>query len=248
MGSNLKLNDQIEEYINSHSIKLHPVQYEIIKYNETLGEIKKMQISISQCHFLHFIVKIIKPKNILEIGTFTGLSALTMGLAMDENCKLTALDKNKETSDVAISFFKKAKIDNKINLLINNAIVSLDDLNNQKKKFDFIFIDADKENYMTYYEMVMPKLNPKSFSQSLVYSEKEFEFPSFKAINKVHIDISNQKFSNAISLQTNKFSLRSDLYNIKLHLLQFVQRSEGKSFFVTRELSLGFTKSVSQFI
>ena len=134
MGSNLNLNYQIEEYINSHSIKLHPVQYEIIKYNETLGEIKKMQISISQCHFLHLIVKIIKPKNILEIGTFTGLSALTMGLAMDENSKLTALDKNKETSDVAMSFFKKAKIDNKINLLINNAIVSLDNLHNQKKK------------------------------------------------------------------------------------------------------------------
>ena len=151
MGSNLQLNNQIEEYINNHSIRLHPVQYEIIKYNETLGEIKKMQISISQCHFLHFIVKIIKPKNILEIGTFTGLSALTMGLAMDDNCKLTALDKNKETSDVAISFFKKAKIENKINLLINNAIVSLEDLYNQKKKFDLIFIDADKENYINYF-------------------------------------------------------------------------------------------------
>ena len=159
MGSNLKLNDQIEEYINSHSIKLHPVQYEIIKYNETLGEIKKMQISISQCHFLHFIVKIIKPKNILEIGTFTGLSALTMGLAMDDNCKLTALDKNKETSDVAISFFKKAKIENKINLLINNAIVSLEDLYNQKKKFDLIFIDADKENYINYFNNALNILN-----------------------------------------------------------------------------------------
>ena len=75
MGSNLNLNYQIEEYINSHSIKLHPVQYEIIKYNETLGEIKKMQISISQCHFLHLIVKIIKPKNILEIGFGMGISA-----------------------------------------------------------------------------------------------------------------------------------------------------------------------------
>ena len=159
MGSNLNLNYQIEEYINSHSIKLHPVQYEIIKYNETLGEIKKMQISISQCHFLHLIVKIIKPKNILEIGTFTGLSALTMGLAMDENGKLTALDKNKETSDVAMSFFKKAKIDNKINLLINNAIVSLDDLHNQKKKFDFIFIDADKENYIDYFNNSLNILN-----------------------------------------------------------------------------------------
>ena len=159
MGSNLNLNYQIEEYINSHSIKLHPVQYEIIKYNETLGEIKKMQISISQCHFLHLIVKIIKPKNILEIGTFTGLSALTMGLAMDEHSKLIALDKNKETSDIAMSFFKKAKIDNKINLLINNAIVSLDDLHNQKKKFDFIFIDADKENYIDYFNNSLNILN-----------------------------------------------------------------------------------------
>ena len=159
MGSNLKLNDQIEEYINSHSIKLHPVQYEIIKYNETLGEIKKMQISISQCHFLHFIIKIIKPKNILEIGTFTGLSALTMGLAMDKNSKLIALDKNKETSDVAMSFFKKAKIDNKINLLINNAIVSLKDLYNKKKQFDFIFIDADKENYINYFNNALNILN-----------------------------------------------------------------------------------------
>ena len=151
MGSNLQLNDQIEEYINNHSIKLHPVQYEIIKYNETLGEIKKMQISVSQCHFLHLIIKIIKPKKILEIGTFTGLSALTMGLAMDENSKLTVLDKNKETSDVAMSFFKKAKIENKINLLLNNANVSLENLYNQKKKFDFIFVDADKENYINYF-------------------------------------------------------------------------------------------------
>ena len=64
-----------------------------------------MQISVSQCHFLHLIIKIIKPKNILEIGTFTGLSALTMGLAMDENSKLTALDKNKETSKCSYEFF-----------------------------------------------------------------------------------------------------------------------------------------------
>ena len=140
MGSNLKLNDQIEEYINSHSIKLHPVQYEIIKYNETLGEIKKMQISITQCHFLHFIIKIIKPKNILEIGTFTGLSALTMGLALDENSKLTSLDKNKETSDVAMSFFKKAKINNKINLLINSAIVSLENFPAKLAITSFAFI------------------------------------------------------------------------------------------------------------
>lgn len=62
MGSNLQLNSQIENYINNYSIDLHPVQKEIIKYNEKLGEIKKMQISVSQCHFLHFIIKITNPK------------------------------------------------------------------------------------------------------------------------------------------------------------------------------------------
>ena len=159
MGSNLVITKEIENYINNHSLELTRVQKEIISYNDSLGDIKRMQISISQCHFLHLIVKIIKPKNILEIGTFTGLSALTMGLAMDENSKLTALDKNKETSDAAMSFFKKAKINNKINLLINNAIVSLKDLYNKKKQFDFIFIDADKENYINYFNNALNILN-----------------------------------------------------------------------------------------
>ena len=158
MGSNLKLNDQIEEYINSHSIKLHPVQYEIIKYNETLGEIKKMQISISQCHFLHLIVKIIKPKNILEIGTFTGLSALTMGLAMNNDSNLIAIDKNKQTSEIAKNFFVKANLENKINLLLKNASDGLDELLENKEVFDLVFIDADKENYINYFEKSLKML------------------------------------------------------------------------------------------
>ena len=157
MGSNLNLNDQIEEYINSHSIKLHPVQYEIIKYNETLGEIKKMQISISQCHFLHFIIKIIKPKNILEIGTFTGLSALSMSLAMSEDGRLISLDKNEETNKVALNFFKKANQDHKIKTIIKPALESLDELKNSK--FDMVFIDADKMNYKEYYERSLKLIN-----------------------------------------------------------------------------------------
>ena len=114
MGSNLQLNNQIEDYINNHSLTLHPVQNEIIKYNEDLGEIKKMQISVSQCHFLHLIVKILNPKNILEIGTFTGLSTLTMALAIKEDSFITALDKNEETSKIAKNFFYKANVGDKI--------------------------------------------------------------------------------------------------------------------------------------
>ena len=161
MGSNLQLNSQIEDYIDNNSLDLHPIQKEIIKYNEELGEIKKMQISVSQCHFLHFIIKITNPKNILEIGTFTGLSTLTMALAANEDTLITALDNNEETSKIAIKFFDKANLGNKISLLVNNAKNSLDDLTNSNKYFDIVFIDADKENYIDYFEKSL-KITKKS--------------------------------------------------------------------------------------
>ena len=151
MGSNLTVNKEIEEYINNNSIELHPVQKEIIKHNEELGDIKRMQISISQCHFLHLLIKSSKIKKILEIGTFTGLSTLSMSLALPEDGSVIALDKNQESSKIAVNFFKKASQENKIKLIIAPALESLNNLNDQKQKFDLVFIDADKENYKNYF-------------------------------------------------------------------------------------------------
>ena len=150
MGSNLVINKEIEKYINDHSLDINPVQKEIISYNESLGDIKRMQIAVSQCHFLHLIIKVSKIKKILEIGTFTGLSALSMSLALPKKGKLIALDKNEETNKIAINFFKKAKQDHKIKTIIKPALESLDEIKDQT--FDLIFIDADKENYKNYYE------------------------------------------------------------------------------------------------
>ena len=151
MSSNLSVNKEIEEYINNHSIKLNPIQKEIISYNESLGDIKRMQISISQCHFLHLLVKTSKIKKILEIGTFTGLSTLTMSLALPDDGSVVALDKNQKTNEIAVNFFRKAAQENKINTIIKPALESLKDLKNKKEKFDFVFIDADKENNKNYY-------------------------------------------------------------------------------------------------
>ena len=158
MGSNIKITNELEEYINNHSYKLNPVQSEIIKYNKTLGEKKKMQISLSQCHLLHLIIKLYNPKKILEIGTFTGLSALTMGLAMNNDSNLIAIDKNKQTSEIAKNFFDKANLENKINLLVKNASNGLDELLKSKEVFDLVFIDADKENYINYFEKSLKML------------------------------------------------------------------------------------------
>jgi caffeoyl-CoA O-methyltransferase len=150
MGKNLEITESLQKYINNFSLKLHPIQQEIIDYNNTLGDVKRMQVATSQCHFLHLIIKISNIKNVLEIGTFTGLSALSIALALPNNGKLIALDKNEETSKVAKDFFKKANLDNKIQTMIKPALDSLDELKNSK--FDMVFIDANKMNYKKYYE------------------------------------------------------------------------------------------------
>ncbi len=159
MGSNIIINKEIEKYINDHSLKLNSIQEEIILYNEGLGEIKKMQIAVSQCHFLHLIIKISKIKKILEIGTFTGLSALSMSLAMSEDGRLISLDKNEETNKIALNFFKKAKENNKIQTIIRPALESLKALKEEKEKFELVFIDADKENYKIYYDESLNLIN-----------------------------------------------------------------------------------------
>ena len=151
MGSNLVINKEIEKYINDHSLELNLIQKEIISYNENLGDIKRMQISISQCHFLHLLVKTSKIKKVLEIGTFTGLSTLSMSLALPEDGSVLALDKNHETSKVAVNFFKKALQDNKIKIIIGPALESLKNFKGENQKFDLVFIDADKENYKNYF-------------------------------------------------------------------------------------------------
>ena len=151
MGSNLKITESIEVYIEEHSQSLHPVQKEIISYNENLGEIKKMQIAVSQCYFLKLITKIANFKNILEVGTFTGLSTLSMALGLPKNGKIVALDKDSKTNLAAVNFFKKAGQDNKIKTIIKPALETLKELKDKNEIFDLVFIDADKENYQKYY-------------------------------------------------------------------------------------------------
>ena len=150
MGANLDITEKLQKYIDDFGLKLNPIQQEIIDYNKTLGEIKRMQIDPTQCYFLHLIIKISNIKNVLEIGTFTGLSALSISLALPDDGKLIALDKNEETNKIALNFFKKAKQDHKIKTIIKPALESLVKL--KSKKFDMIFIDADKMNYKEYYE------------------------------------------------------------------------------------------------
>ena len=157
MGSDLNITKNLQDYILKNGLKLHPVQKEIIDYNLLLGDTKRMQISISQCQFLHLIIKVSKIKKVLEIGTFTGLSTLSMALALPDEGSILALDKNEETSIIAKKFFKKANQDHKIKTIIKPALETLMSIRNEK--FDLVFIDADKMNYQKYYEISLDLLN-----------------------------------------------------------------------------------------
>lgn len=188
MGQNLEITKKLETYLENLSKSLHPIQKEIISYNESLGDIKRMQISISQCQFLELIIKVSNTKKILEIGTFTGLSALSMSLALSEDGEVIALDKNEDTNKVAIKFFKKAKQENKIKTIIKPALESLADIKKENKFFDLVFIDADKDNYREYYDR----------SLDLIKKEGLIIIDNVLWHGEVADDKNNDKFTNII--------------------------------------------------
>ena len=158
MPKKLDLTNDLEKYIIDHSESLTEVQKEIIQHNISLGDQKKLQISISQAQFLQMLIKVSDIKKILEIGSFTGFSALSMALALPSNGSLISLDKNPEFSNKAKSFYEKAN-EKRIKQIIKPAIESLKELKNSSQIFDLIFIDADKENYLNYYDTCIELIN-----------------------------------------------------------------------------------------
>jgi len=162
MLKNIEVTQDLLDYIYNHTQPLHSVQKDILTYNKTLGDIQRMQISETQGHFLHLIIKITNVKNCLEIGTFTGFSTLTMALALPNGGKITTLDHDKKIVHVARNFFKKGDLDNKIETIISPALGTLKEFSQEGKKFDLIFIDADKGNYINYYELCLNLINKRA--------------------------------------------------------------------------------------
>tara|TARA_B100001559_G_scaffold222981_1_gene187160 strand:- start:857 stop:1510 length:654 start_codon:yes stop_codon:yes gene_type:complete len=158
MPKKLDLTENLEKYIIDHSEALTDVQKEIIQYNISLGDQHRLQISVSQAQFLQTLIKISNIKRILEIGSFTGFSALSMALALPPDGFLISLDKSSEFSIKAKSFYEKSK-EKKIKQIIQPAIKSLKELKDSSQKYDLIFIDADKENYLNYYEICLELIN-----------------------------------------------------------------------------------------
>ena len=151
------ISDDLREYVDSVGYAESNILKENRRETKKLGAISIMQIGAAQGALLSILCKISKFKNCLEVGVFTGYSSLCIGSSISDDSKLTCIDNNKEYLNVAKKYWQKAKIEHKINLIEDNAIDALSmlskkDLNN----FDFAFIDADKSNYCSYYEKIIP--------------------------------------------------------------------------------------------
>ena len=161
MDKNIPIDQNMIDYIFSHSESLHKVQKKILKFNDNLGKAKRLQISILQANFLQFLIKAHKFKSCLEVGTFTGYSSLSMALSLPKNGKVYAIDKDIKTNKIALNFFKEAKVNNKIFIETNNGINALKKLEKSKKKFDLILIDADKESYIKYFNYAVQLISKR---------------------------------------------------------------------------------------
>lgn len=146
---------KLEDYAKDHSTKEDPLLVALASYTRENVAYPQMQIGHVEGNLLRLLVKLSGAKKILEIGTYTGYSALAMAMSLPEDGKLITLDIDAEVTNVAQKFWDKSPHGKKIELKLGNA---LETIKNLADDFDFIFIDADKDNYVNYYNAVLPKV------------------------------------------------------------------------------------------
>lgn len=158
----LNLTPQLYEYMLDKSLREHPALTRLRQATAPM-ELANMQVAPEQAQFMQLLLRLIQAKNVLELGTFTGYSALAMSLVLPDDGKLITCDISAEWTSKAHPFWQEAKQNHKIELRLGRALDTLHALIDEgwEQKFDFIFIDADKTNYLNYYEMALKLIQPR---------------------------------------------------------------------------------------
>jgi caffeoyl-CoA O-methyltransferase len=153
MSQTMYLTEDLYKYLLSHSLRESEVARRL-RREMSKHERASMQIAPDQGQFMAFLVKLINARRTLEIGVFTGYSALVVALALPADGEIIACDVNEEWTSTARQYWRAAGVDHKITLRLAPALETLTDLinNGEEETFDFVFIDSDKENYKRYYE------------------------------------------------------------------------------------------------
>jgi len=150
----LTLTPALIDYLHQHGVQETPLLKALREETKATFEAAPMQISPEQGQFFRFLLELIGAKRVLEIGTFTGYSAACMALALQNDGHVTCCDSSTEWTRLARQYWEKMGLSHKITLHIAPALNTLKQLinNHQAGTFDFAFIDADKINYLQYYE------------------------------------------------------------------------------------------------
>jgi caffeoyl-CoA O-methyltransferase len=186
------LNEKIEAYALAHS---QPESEVLKKLNrDTYANVlmPRMLSGHMQGNLLSMLSKMIRPKQILEIGTYTGYSGICLAQGLQSNGKLHTIDINEELEKMVRQFFKEAGLSDKINYYIGNA---LDIIPSIKETFDVVFIDADKKNYSAYYDLVFDKVNSGGYiiADNVLWSGKILDAPEKMDTDTKAIDLFNKK-------------------------------------------------------
>lgn len=149
----LPLDDRLYDYLLAVSLRETPVLERLRRETDQLKE-AGMQISADQGQFMALLLRLLNATRVIEIGTFTGYSALVMAMALPDNGRIVCCDTSEEWTSIARRYWKEAGVENRIDLRLAPALDTLDSLIQEggKNSYDFAFIDADKVNIPAYYE------------------------------------------------------------------------------------------------
>lgn len=168
------LPEKLDEYVVQHTQKEPQILYELTR--ETWQKVlnPRMLSGAFQGRVLSMITKLVNPSTILEIGTYTGYSALCLAEGLAKGGKIHTIDKNEELVSLQDKYFDKAGIKNQIQQYVGNALEIIPTID---ATYDLVFIDADKSNYINYFNLIIDKMNPGGIilSDNVLWSGKVIE-------------------------------------------------------------------------
>lgn len=154
----ISLPDGIEEYALKHSDREPSILYDLAKETRALSKNPKMMSGHMLGTLLRMLVEISQAQSVLEIGTYTGYSTLCMAMGLPEDGKIITCDNDPIMTQVAQRYWDQSHLGKKIDLRMGTALETIEAL---EGSFDFVFIDADKTEYIAYWDAIMPKVSSK---------------------------------------------------------------------------------------
>jgi len=153
------LSDELHAYLLDHSTRLDQVQEALIDETATLGGVAQMQIAPEQGAFMEQLTRILAARFAVEVGTFTGYSAMSIARGLADGGRLLCCDISEEWTDIAKRYWERAGVSDRIELRIGPALETLQSLP-ADLAIDLAFVDADKGGYIGYWEELVPRMRP----------------------------------------------------------------------------------------